>query len=197
MHGCSRNFVRNYPVCEARHNIGFKSQGWNAAQDCREHCRPGSISAHTNYDVSAKFRKDAACVPNRARQIEEGLEPRCQAHSVQCADLYQSQRESRSRDQPVLNPPGRPDEQDFSAIVLLEFLSDSERGDNMAASTASRQNGSHKLTINVASNLNEAFSFRRVQHNKSSDSRILKLCGASPVPASVLAIRRKNRPYPE
>src|SRR5205823_9475611 len=105
--------------------------------------------------------------PNRARQIEEGLEPRCQAHPVQCADLHQSQRESRSRNQPVLNSPRRPNEQDFSAILLLEFLSDGERGDNVAAGPASRQNGSHKLTINVASNLKEAFSFRRVQHTIS------------------------------
>ncbi len=50
--------------------------------------------------------------------------------------------------QAVLNAPRRPDKQDFRAIGFLQFMGDGERGNNVSAGPAPRQNGSHALTIN-------------------------------------------------
>jgi len=67
---------------------------------------------------------------------------------VQRPHLHQSKWESRRRNQTILDPPRRPDEQYFSAVPFLQLLCDSERRNHVSAGPATRHNCSHDVTIN-------------------------------------------------
>jgi hypothetical protein len=95
-----------------------------------------------------KFSQDAARIPNRARKIEQSLQPRLQTHFVQGAYLHQAQGKSCRWNQPVLDATRCADKQYLGAVPLLEFMGDGQRGDYVSARPAPRQNGPHDLTIN-------------------------------------------------
>ena len=70
-----------------------------------------------------------------------------QAHAIQSTDFNQTQRESRRRDQAVLDSTRRANEQQFRAVTLLEFLRDGQRRNHMSAGPTSCQYGTHAVTI--------------------------------------------------
>src|SRR3954469_22923312 len=82
---------------------------------------------------------------NRARKIEHGLDANGEADSVERANFDQLQREPCGGDQTVFKPAPRPDEQHLGGVSLLKFLSNGERGDDMTAGAAARQNCAHDL----------------------------------------------------
>ena len=116
----------------------------------RQHRRAGGVSADPDHDVGRELAEHAARIPERARQVERGLEPRHQADVLERADAHQLQWISRGGHQPILNAARGSDEEHFGVVALLQLIGDGESGNDMSAGASARQNRAHAVTINYA-----------------------------------------------
>src|SRR5205823_9465902 len=92
--------------------------------------------------VGAKLGDDPAGTKDRARKIEQRLQPRSPINILQHSDLNQAQLKAGIRNQPSLKPPACSDENDFVALAS-EFVRDRQRWNHMTASSTASQNYAH------------------------------------------------------
>ena len=145
------NEFRHHAIRKSRHNVRLKCQRRNVLHHRRQHGRARGISAHADHHVGSELVQHAARVPNRARQIECRFQARHQADIFQRSHAHQLQWISRGRNQTILDPARRSDEQHFGVVTLLQLIGDGQRGNHMSARASARQNRPHVVTINYDS----------------------------------------------
>ena len=148
VYGGSFHKRRDHAVRESGHEVRLEGHGWNPTQNCREHDRPGGVSADSDHNVRTKLRKNLPGTPHCARQIKESLEARRQADILQRTNFHQPKLKTRRWHEAVFDAARSADKHHLGCEVFLQLLRDGNGRNYVPARAASRQNGPHAATIN-------------------------------------------------
>ena len=104
-------------LATAGNHVRFEGKRRHAHHRSRQHRRARSISANTDHDIRPKFANQLSRLHEGPRKIEHSLEPGCEVHPVQRANLDEVQLKSRGRNQPRFDATLGTDKQHLRVIV--------------------------------------------------------------------------------